>query len=95
MLESPPGTDWKNLFSHNLPAGYSACRRRAGDSAIRRPRAIGDREVTEAKQVPWVSPDVVDDLNEAVAKRWRDLDPMLPAPRDLPDGCMAPFLGFP
>jgi GNAT superfamily N-acetyltransferase len=49
--------------------------------------AAGGREVTEAKQVPWVSPDVVDDLNEAVACRWRDLDPMLPAPRDLPDGC--------
>jgi GNAT superfamily N-acetyltransferase len=42
--------------------------------------------------VPWVSPDVVDDLSEAVGRRWRDLDPMLPAPRDLPDGCMAPFV---
>jgi GNAT superfamily N-acetyltransferase len=30
---------------------------------------------------------LVDDLNEAVASRWRELDPMLPAPRDLPDGC--------
>lgn len=42
--------------------------------------------------MPWVSPDVVDDLSEAVGRRWRDLDPMLPAPRDLPDGCMAPFV---
>jgi GNAT superfamily N-acetyltransferase len=42
--------------------------------------------------VPWVSPDVVDDLSEAVGRRWRDLDPLLPAPRDLPDGCMAPFV---
>jgi GNAT superfamily N-acetyltransferase len=32
-------------------------------------------------------PYLVDDLNEAVASRWRDLDPMLPAPPDLPDGC--------
>ncbi|MDQ2812791.1 MAG: GNAT family N-acetyltransferase [Actinomycetota bacterium] len=32
-------------------------------------------------------PYAVDDLNEAVASRWRDLDPMLPAPRARPDGC--------
>jgi GNAT superfamily N-acetyltransferase len=48
--------------------------------------------VTEAKQVPWVNQDVVDDLNEAMAKRWRELDPMLPVPRDLPDGCTAPLV---
>jgi GNAT superfamily N-acetyltransferase len=42
--------------------------------------------------VPWVSPDLVDDLNVAVGKRWRELDPMLPAPGDLPDGCMAPLV---
>jgi GNAT superfamily N-acetyltransferase len=36
--------------------------------------------------------DVVDDINEAVGSRWRDLDRMLPAPRDLPDGCMAPLV---
>jgi len=35
---------------------------------------------------------VVDDLSEAVGRRWRDLDPMLPAPRRFPDGCMAPFV---
>ncbi len=39
-----------------------------------------------------MNPDVVDDLNEAVGKRWRELDPMLPAPGDLPDGCMAPLV---
>jgi GNAT superfamily N-acetyltransferase len=48
-----------------------------------------------------VSPDVLDDLNGAATRRWRDLDPMLPAilkipktpkPRDLPDGCMAPLV---
>jgi hypothetical protein len=49
-------------------------------------------DVTEARRVPWVRPDVVDDLNEAVGKRWRDLDPMLPSPGDLPDGCMAPLV---
>jgi predicted N-acetyltransferase YhbS len=27
-----------------------------------------------------------------VGRRWHDLDPMLPAPRDLPDGCMAPLV---
>ena len=42
--------------------------------------------------MPWVSPDVIDDLSEAVGRRWRDLDPLLPVPRDLPDGCMAPFV---
>jgi GNAT superfamily N-acetyltransferase len=36
--------------------------------------------------------DVVDDINEAVGRRWRDLDPMLPAPRGLPEGCMAPLV---
>ena len=38
---------------------------------------------------------MLDDLNEAAARRWRDLDLMLPPagrPRDLPDGCMAPLL---
>ena len=35
---------------------------------------------------------MIDDLSEAVGRRWRDLDPLLPVPRDLPDGCMAPFV---
>ncbi len=38
-----------------------------------------------------VMADVVDDINAAVGRRWRELDPMLPAPRDLPDGCMTPL----
>jgi len=37
--------------------------------------------------VLWLRPDVVDDLNEAVASYWRAIDPMLPAPGDLPAGC--------
>jgi GNAT superfamily N-acetyltransferase len=32
------------------------------------------------------------DLNEAMGKRWRKLDPLLPAPRDLPDGCAPPLV---
>ncbi len=35
---------------------------------------------------------VRNDINEAVGRRWRALDPMLPAPRDLPEGCMAPLV---
>jgi GNAT superfamily N-acetyltransferase len=37
--------------------------------------------------VSWVTRDVIDDINEATGRRWRDLDPMLPAPGDLPEGC--------
>jgi len=36
--------------------------------------------------VLWLRPDVVDDLNEAVASYWRANDPMLPAPGDHPAG---------
>lgn len=36
--------------------------------------------------------DVMDDINEAAGRRWRDLDPMLPMPRDLPDGCPVPLV---
>jgi GNAT superfamily N-acetyltransferase len=39
--------------------------------------------------LPRLSPDVVDDLNEAVTSSWRAIDPMLPAPGDLPAGCGA------
>lgn len=31
------------------------------------------------------------DINEAVRRRWQDLDPLLPEPGDLPAGCMAPL----
>jgi len=40
--------------------------------------------------MPWVIRDVVDDINKAVAKRWRHLGPLLPEPSDPPEGCMAP-----
>jgi GNAT superfamily N-acetyltransferase len=43
-------------------------------------------------EVPWVIRDVVNDINTAVGRRWRGLDPLLPAPSDLPEGCMAPLL---
>jgi GNAT superfamily N-acetyltransferase len=42
--------------------------------------------------MPWVIRDVVDDINKAVTKRWRHLDPLLPQPSDLPEGCMPPLL---
>jgi GNAT superfamily N-acetyltransferase len=35
---------------------------------------------------------VVNDLNKAVARRWQGIDPLLPEPSDLPEGCMAPLL---
>jgi GNAT superfamily N-acetyltransferase len=36
--------------------------------------------------------DVIHDLNNAVGQRWQALDPLLPAPADLPEGCLPPFL---
>jgi hypothetical protein len=42
--------------------------------------------------MPWVIRDVVNDINKAVARRWQELDPLLPQPSDLPEGCMAPLL---
>ncbi|MGH3230854.1 MAG: GNAT family N-acetyltransferase [Streptosporangiaceae bacterium] len=44
--------------------------------------------------MPWVIRDVVDDVNKAVTKRWRHLDPLLPEPSDLPEGCMPPLLAL-
>jgi GNAT superfamily N-acetyltransferase len=44
--------------------------------------------------MPWLIRDVVDDINKAAAKRWRHLDPLLPEPSDLPEGCMAPLLAL-
>jgi GNAT superfamily N-acetyltransferase len=44
--------------------------------------------------MPWVIRDVVRDLNKAVARRWKSLDPMLPEPSDLPEGCMPPLLSI-
>ena len=42
--------------------------------------------------MPWVIRDVVNDINKAVAQRWQSLDPLLPRPSDLPEGCMPPLL---
>jgi GNAT superfamily N-acetyltransferase len=40
----------------------------------------------------WVAPDVVEDINQAVGRRWHGLDPLLPDPGDLPPGCLAPLV---
>lgn len=42
--------------------------------------------------MPWVAPDVIDDINKAVGRRWQGLDPLLPEPVNLPPGCMAPLV---
>jgi len=42
--------------------------------------------------MPWLIGAVVDDINKAVTWRWRHLDPLLPEPSDLAEGCMAPLL---
>jgi GNAT superfamily N-acetyltransferase len=42
--------------------------------------------------VPWVIRDVVRDVNRAVARRWQDIDPLLPSPEDLPEGCSPPLV---
>jgi hypothetical protein len=42
--------------------------------------------------MPWLIRAVVDDINKAVTWRWRHLDPLLPEPSDLSEGCMAPLL---
>jgi GNAT superfamily N-acetyltransferase len=42
--------------------------------------------------MPWVIRDVVRDVNRSVARRWRSLDPLLPLPDDLPEGCSPPLV---
>jgi GNAT superfamily N-acetyltransferase len=42
--------------------------------------------------MPWVIRDVVRDVNRSVARRWRTIDPLLPAPDDLPEGCSSPLV---
>ena len=42
--------------------------------------------------MPWVIRDVVNDINKAVGRRWQGLDPLLPDPADLPEGCMPPLV---
>ena len=44
--------------------------------------------------MPWVIRDAVKDINKAAARRWQELDPLLPQPNDLPEGCMAPLLSL-
>jgi GNAT superfamily N-acetyltransferase len=41
--------------------------------------------------MPALARDAITDINEAVGKRWRSLDPLLPDPGDLPEGCMPPL----
>ncbi len=42
--------------------------------------------------MPWVIRDVVRDVNRSVARRWRSIDPLLPVPDDLPEGCSPPLV---
>jgi GNAT superfamily N-acetyltransferase len=42
--------------------------------------------------MPWVALDAVNDINKTVGRRWQGLDPLLPEPGDLPQGCMAPLV---
>ena len=44
--------------------------------------------------MPWVIRDVVKDINKAAARRWQELDALLPEPSDLPEGCMPPLLSI-
>jgi GNAT superfamily N-acetyltransferase len=48
--------------------------------------------VTEAGRIPVAARDVMTGINQAVARRWQGLDPLLPEPGDLPDGCTAPLV---
>jgi GNAT superfamily N-acetyltransferase len=36
--------------------------------------------------------DEITEINEAVGQRWRGIDPLLPEPGDLPEGCGAPMI---
>jgi GNAT superfamily N-acetyltransferase len=42
--------------------------------------------------MPWVVRDAVRDLNRTVARRWQAVDPLLPDPSALPNGCGAPLV---
>ncbi len=42
--------------------------------------------------MPWIVREAVWNLNKAVGQRWRALDPLLPEPRDLPEGCADPLV---
>jgi GNAT superfamily N-acetyltransferase len=36
--------------------------------------------------------DEITEINEAVGRRWRSIDPLLPEPKGLPEGCGAPLI---
>jgi GNAT superfamily N-acetyltransferase len=38
-----------------------------------------------------IAQDEITEINEAVGKRWRSVDPLLPQPSGLPEGCGAPL----
>ena len=42
--------------------------------------------------MPWVVRDAVRDVNRAVGRRWQAIDPLLPDPAALPNGCGAPLV---
>ncbi len=42
--------------------------------------------------MPWVVRDAVRDINRTVARRWQAIDPLLPDPAALPNGCGAPLV---
>src|ERR1700756_1222951 len=42
--------------------------------------------------MPWVVRDAVRDINRTVARRWLAIDPLLPDPAVLPNGCGAPLV---
>src|SRR3984893_8176746 len=55
-------------------------------------RSGGRCEKAEAKRMPWVVRDAIDDINRAVGRRWQGLDRLLPGRADLPEGCAAPVV---
>jgi GNAT superfamily N-acetyltransferase len=42
--------------------------------------------------MPWVVRDAMRDINRTVARRWQAIDPLLPDPAILPNGCGAPLV---
>lgn len=42
--------------------------------------------------MPWVVREAVRDINRAVGRRWRVIDPLLPEPGSLPTGCGEPLV---
>jgi len=44
--------------------------------------------------MPWVVREAVRDVNRAVGRRWRTIDPLLPDPASLPAGCGEPLVVY-